>query len=258
MMEKTQSELERCYAKVAEAEREVAVREKAVADILAKQSSQNSRRERTMKSDLINEISAALAKAQGEMGGAHKSAANPFFKSKYADLESVWDACREPLAKNGLAVIQTVEQTAQGDSVLITTLSHSSGQWFQSVFPLRPVKNDPQGMGSAITYARRFSLSAIVGVYQTDDDGNQASGKNAPGIFPAQPAEGDGMVSKKYVVPGGNYGGLTIEELHGPETANYLTAQENAFASGKRPKPYWWDEFARRCEDHFGTIENQK
>jgi hypothetical protein len=126
------------------------------------------------QSDSIKEIAAALAKAQGEIKGAVKDSTNPHFKSKYADLASVWDACRAALSKNGLAVFQTTETTADG-IFLVTTLAHSSGEWMRGTFPVQPVQNTPQGLGSAMTYARRYSLAAMVGVAPEDDDGQAAS-----------------------------------------------------------------------------------
>jgi len=124
----------------------------------------------------IGELAAALAKAQGEMEGAAKSADNPFFKSKYADLSAVWSAARKALSTNNLAVIQTTEPT-EDRVVVVTTLAHASGQWIRGKLSMRPVKSDPQGVGSCITYARRYALAAMVGVAPEDDDGNAASGK---------------------------------------------------------------------------------
>jgi len=128
-----------------------------------------------MQSESIAKLSEALSKAQGKIKGAAKDTANPFFKSKYADLASVWDACRDQLSTHGLSVIQTTEDSPDGATV-VTTLSHSSGEWIRGRLTLKPVKNDPQGVGSAITYARRYALAAIVGVAPEDDDGNVASG----------------------------------------------------------------------------------
>src|SRR5487761_429352 len=127
-------------------------------------------------SEQINELAAALAKAQGEITGALKDSANPFFKSKYADLASCWDACRAALSKNGLSVTQfpTTEATV---TLLMTSLLHSSGQWMRSSLLVQPKDDTPQAMGSALTYARRYALTAIVGVAQVDDDGNAASGR---------------------------------------------------------------------------------
>jgi hypothetical protein len=127
-------------------------------------------------SPTIGALAAALSKAQAKIKGAVKDSANPFFKSSYADLESVWDACREPLTSNNLAVIQTVSLD-NGISVLVTTLVHSSGEFVAGRLPLNPIKNDPQSLGSAISYARRYSLAAMVGIYQTDDDGEAAQGR---------------------------------------------------------------------------------
>jgi hypothetical protein len=130
-------------------------------------------------SELINELSAALSKAQGEMQAAIKDKVNPFFKSSYADLGSVWDAARPVLSKHGLCVMQTTEITPDGNRIImVTTLAHTSGQWMKSFLPLNPAKNDSQGIGAAITYLRRYSLSAIVGVVcDEDDDGETAVGR---------------------------------------------------------------------------------
>lgn len=125
-------------------------------------------------SEAIDQIATALAKAQGEIKGAAKDSTNPHFKSSYADLASVWEACRAALSKNGLSVIQTPDTTADG-VFLYTTLAHSSGQWIRGVMPVRPVQDTPQGLGSALTYARRYSLASMVGVAPEDDDGNAAS-----------------------------------------------------------------------------------
>jgi hypothetical protein len=120
-------------------------------------------------SENINEIMTALSKAQGKIQYASKDKANPYFKSKYADLASIWEACRSSLSEHGLAVVQTIDHREFG-MVLITMLGHSSGQWIKSEMPIVVVKNDPQTLGSAITYYRRYSLAAIVGVAPDDDD----------------------------------------------------------------------------------------
>ncbi len=106
--------------------------------------------------------------------GAVKDNANPFFKSKYADLSSVWEACREALVDHGLAVIQTASTNEHGASVE-TMLCHSSGEWVSETLTLPLAKHDAQGIGSALTYARRYGLSAIVGVAPEDDDGEGAA-----------------------------------------------------------------------------------
>lgn len=128
-------------------------------------------------SETINELATALSKAQGEITGALKDSANPFFKSKYADLASCWDACRGPLSKQGLSVVQGMD-VSDGHLYLITRLLHMSGQWISSTTPVTPKDDTPQGMGSALTYARRYALTAMVGVAQVDDDGNAASSRS--------------------------------------------------------------------------------
>jgi hypothetical protein len=127
------------------------------------------------QSEVINELASALSKAQGEMQAAIKDKVNPFYKSSYADLGSVWDAARPVLSKHGLCVMQTTEINADGKIVMVTTLAHTSGQWMKSFLPLNPAKPDSQGIGAAITYLRRYSLSALVGVVCDDDDDGETS-----------------------------------------------------------------------------------
>jgi hypothetical protein len=125
-------------------------------------------------SENLNELAAALSKTQAMLQGAVKDAKNDHFKSKYADLASCWDACREALAANGLSVVQLPE--GDGSVVTMTTmLIHTSGQWVSCTGTFKPTKADPQGLGSCITYARRYQLCAIVGISPEDDDGNAAS-----------------------------------------------------------------------------------
>lgn len=128
-------------------------------------------------SEQINEIGAALAKAQKAMKGAKKDSANPFFKSKYADLASVADACRDALADNGIAVVQTPSSTEDGRVNVTTMLVHSSGQWFADTLSVKPKDDGAQAMGSVITYLRRYSLAAFAGVAPEDDDAEAAEGR---------------------------------------------------------------------------------
>lgn len=124
-------------------------------------------------SENLNEIGSALSKAQGEIEGAAKDSKNPFFNSSYADLASAWASCRKALSTNGIAVIQGTE-VLPDQILLVTKLVHSSGQWISSDYPVRFGKNDSQGIGSAVTYARRYSLMAMVGIAAEDDDGEGA------------------------------------------------------------------------------------
>lgn len=125
-------------------------------------------------SETINQIAAAVIAAQGEMGSAKKTADNPFFKSKYADLAGVVETARPVLTRHGLGVVQSAD--CDGElAVVETLLVHTSGEWFKSRTVLKPTKADPQGMGSAVTYARRYAYMAIIGMAAEDDDGNAAS-----------------------------------------------------------------------------------
>jgi len=141
-----------------------------------------------MKSESINELASALAKAQAKITGAVKNASNPHFRSSYANLEAVWDAIREPLSSNGLSVVQTTAANNDtGTLELVTTLLHASGQFIEGRFPILAAKQDPQGLGSATSYARRFALAAIVGVYQTDDDAEAATTRGAAAAIASEP-----------------------------------------------------------------------
>lgn len=128
------------------------------------------------KSESIGALAAALAKAQGQAKGALKENSNPFFKSKYADLASVVAAIREAFSSNGLAYTQIMHHTGNQDVAVETVLLHSSGEWMSCGVLVLPVtKADAQGVGSAVTYARRYSLQAAVGIAAEDDDGNAAA-----------------------------------------------------------------------------------
>lgn len=133
-------------------------------------------------SENINELAAALAKAQGEMKNAGKTSDNPFFKSRYADLAEILNAVREPLSKYGLSISQLYDGMGMPDKTITVTtlLMHSSGQYIGNSANYPVAKADIQGVGSAITYARRYSLAAILGLSQEDDDGNAACRTEAP------------------------------------------------------------------------------
>lgn len=119
-------------------------------------------------------LAGALAKAQAEMGKALKQNTNPAFRSKYADLGSVMDACLPALNKHGIAVVQPTIDDAEGRYVE-TVLLHESGETLRCRVPLIVQKNDMQGYGSAVTYARRYGLMCMAGIAPEDDDGNAAA-----------------------------------------------------------------------------------
>ena len=122
-------------------------------------------------SDSIEKLADALSKAQSEMKGAQKKSTNPFFKSNYADLHTCIEASFLHLTKHGLSVIQGNDVDERGSFYVTTMLLHSSGQWIKSKLKMPITKPDAQGVGATITYARRFALSAMVGISQYDDDG---------------------------------------------------------------------------------------
>lgn len=126
-------------------------------------------------SEAINEISAALALAQKDYRPVVKNKVNPHFKNYYADLSSIIDATREALSKNGLTLPQS-PLFHEGRLVVISRLLHKSGQWIETELSLKPQGDTPQALGSAITYGRRYSAEALLGVSaEDDDDGNEAN-----------------------------------------------------------------------------------
>jgi len=140
-------------------------------------------------SDSIKELASALAKAQGQMEGAKKDSTNPHFKSKYADLASVVDAVKKPLADNGLSYVQFPVTNAEQAVGVETLLMHASGEFVHGEAYYLPVtKADAQGFGSALTYARRYSLMAACGLAPEDDDGNAAAAARPTVQGAARPA----------------------------------------------------------------------
>lgn len=125
------------------------------------------------KSESIKNISAALITFHVKVDKVSKDSTNPFFKSKYASLSNILDAINDPLNESGL----TFSQFPTGDNGLTTILLHAeSGEYMEAEYTMRPVKDDPQGRGSVITYQRRYALAAILGLnIDEDDDGNHAT-----------------------------------------------------------------------------------
>jgi hypothetical protein len=155
------------------------------------------------QSEKIELLATALSKVQQEELFALTDKKNPFFKSKYADLSSVWSVARKPLTENGLSVVQTMDVGGNGDPVIVTTLFHNSGQWIKGRLEMPAPKKDPQSFGAAITYGRRYSLAAILGVCPEDDDAESAmrrgnggkkttpKPKQKPAAQPQQPETGN-------------------------------------------------------------------
>lgn len=130
-------------------------------------------------SDLIDKIAPALLAAQKEIGNAAKDSKNPHFKSSYASLGSVIEAVKEAANKHGIVIVQTPSIGSTG-VCLTTRLIHTSGQWIEDVAHTPLAKQDAQGVGSALTYLRRYSLAAFFCITQADDDGNDAVSAPAP------------------------------------------------------------------------------
>lgn len=130
------------------------------------------------QSESIAALAAALSKAQFEMQAARKDMTNPHFQSRYADLAALWDACRAALHENGLAVVQAPEPWDHGIK-LRTVVMHTSGEWIDSVLTIPATKQDAQGYGSAMSYARRYGLSAMLGIVADDDDDGNAASRSA-------------------------------------------------------------------------------
>ena len=168
------------------------------------------------KSESIAELAKALSQAQAEFETAKKDSENPFFNSKYADITSVFEACRAQLAKHGLAVSQPFTFDEEGVPVVTTILMHSSGEWLSGNLKLKPTKPDPQGVGSALTYGRRYSLEGILGIAREDedDDGNAASERPAEAVIPpsAEATADQGGEKQKTPPPPPVSKALTVEE----------------------------------------------
>lgn len=148
-----------------------------------------------LRSETITDLAPALVAAQAAITPAEKDGTNPHFKTRYASLGAVMAAIRPALAANGLAVSQIV--TRDGDALALETiLVHASGQYIGGTYPLRPTKADPQGEGSALTYARRYALASLLGVVaDDDDDGNAASRQPERRPRPAVVAPGGARIA---------------------------------------------------------------
>jgi uncharacterized protein YukE len=181
-------------------------------------------------SEQVNELGAALAKAQRKMEGAKKGSANPFFKSKYADLASVAGACLDHLNDAGIAVVQAPSTLDDGRVSVETMLIHMSGQWMAETLTGKPKDDGPQALGSVITYLRRYALAAFAGVAPEDDDAEAAEGRKGAKVEP------------KAVAPKGYQDWLADLEA----TADTGTAALQAA----------WKASAKELRDHLTTTNN--
>jgi hypothetical protein len=168
------------------------------------------------RSESLAALSLALAKAQLQIEFAAKDSSNPHYGSHYADLSSIWSACRGPLAANELAIIQL--PSADGNLVRMTTLLlHSSGEWLESdVLQVQARDANPQAIGSCLTYLRRYQLAAIVGVAPTDSDDDAEAAEGKPRVVPANidPKTGEEVGELSTLPTGWHY--LSDYQQHGP------------------------------------------
>lgn len=190
-----------------------------------------------LMSNTVGKLAEAMAKAQSELGGAIKDATNPFYKSGYATLQAVIEVAKEPLTKNGLSIVQF--PYSDGDQIGVeTVIMHSSGEWMSGKYQGKPVKNDPQGIGSCISYFRRYAYSSVCGIYQEDDDGNLAThGASSPEKVAKMPKAKFTIATVKSAFEGaskdrqesfmkwlGTSGRSTIEEIKPDEIESVLKA----------------------------------
>lgn len=201
------------------------------------------------KSEQINELATALAKVQGKLEGAKMDAENPFFKSKYATLFSVWYACRQILTENGLSVVQTCSIGENEGLVVDTTLLHTSGQWISGELAIKPAKNDPQGVGSAITYARRYGLAAIVGICPEDDDAESAM-ERKPKAVAEEPKVTPAQLKKIYAT--------AKEQNYEPNLATSIMIRLYGTGHSKELTKKQASDFIQKLSEGYGLNEEPK
>lgn len=153
-----------------------------------------------LESPQLDKLFASLCKAQSEMDDAKTQSANPYFKSKYANLQSIVKAARPFLSRNGLCVIQRTF-TGEGTALILQTrLGHSSGQWIVSNVEVKPLKTDIQSLGSYLTYLRRYQYASLVGVItgEGDDDGEAAmpAARATTSQSPINPQKDNSIITK--------------------------------------------------------------
>lgn len=150
-----------------------------------------------IKSETITNLAGALVKAQSEMGNASKGAANPFFKSKYADLNAIREACLPVLSKHGLSVLQPTV-FIDGRKFVETLVMHESGEFIGGHTEILSVKeHDAQAQGSGVSYARRYGLQSLLCIGAEDDDGESAIGRNSKSVAATKPTVTQGSEAPK-------------------------------------------------------------
>ena len=174
----------------------------------------------------IDELAKALNKVQANKLFALTDKSNPFFKSKYADLSSVWDAVRDPLLENGLSVAQTFAKSDSGSINIVTTLLHETGQWIRGCLTMPILKQDPQAAGSAITYGRRYALSAMLGICPEDDDGEKGMKRENPTTKPQPKKETPKMTKDDWNAIQGIGYNLSLTDAETKDIVKWKCAKE--------------------------------
>lgn len=202
-------------------------------------------------SESIDAISAALAKAQKTIKTAAKASANPYFHSRYSDLSEIVEACRSALAENDLSVIQAGAKREYG-WVLVTRLAHKSGQWFEGEFPLLAKDQTAQALGSATTYAKRYSLAAMVGVVSSeeDDDGEAAMGRISNAKAPPLNNSAQ-VVAKPVPTPKNTFKAISDEQ----RKLAYLFATQKLSWTDEQTKQNWQNATGKESSKDWGESD---
>jgi hypothetical protein len=214
------------------------------------------------QSESIKEIAGALVAFHKAVGKIKKSSDNPFFKSKYADLSDILDAVEGPLDDAGLSVVQF--PTLGG---LVTQVSHVSGEWMRGEYAVSPKEaNNPQALGSAITYARRYALSAALSLnVDNDDDGNAASAPQRPTVTHPLPKD-DSPASSGEPPRSGEFRDMTldiqdIEERKSKAGATYwqaVSADGFSFAFFKNYAALFQEGHSYACKFEVGEYNGRE
>jgi hypothetical protein len=199
------------------------------------------------QSENIAELATALAIAQGQIENALKTRENPHFRSKYADLAGVWDACRDALTANGLSVIQSPGELVDGRMAMTTQLCHKSGQWVRGSLTIPLGKADAQAYGSAVTYSRRFALAAFVGISPADDDGEAATAAKPKPVAKSEPVISTGRKSSAQAKKDGD--DVTIKAEIGKASTADLIAWREHFDTRTAHLPQSWLDSIRDMID---------
>lgn len=206
-------------------------------------------------SEEINEIAGAMALAQAAIKNPTKAKLNPHFKAKYADLSAGLDCMRSALSAQGIAIFQATE-IVQDSVVLLTRLVHKSGQWVGCCFPVSKFA-PPQQMGSALTYARRQSLFALVGIAgeDDDDDGNHTNGENgAP--EPDLPASARAFIDRAKKTIGEFRDGEALRDWWASDAQKAIRDSVGVVNTKTGPRPGYkelWDAFSAKGRELSGT-----